>query len=207
MRIYKFFLVTTYKEQQDLACRFNFNMKYVYNNQTDLCLILYAWTTDKGMKDEFIRIHSDRFHLATSTVYDDAAFAKFNRDYIEEKLNYYPIREYDKKKNVYKTINMLLTRNEHTVVTEDAGIMYGTLIEPYVSSEYIYLKQEFIDALDVFLYTVYHDIYYAESESEEDLVEYNLSYDKTPGGRSYSKLVESIDQLTLFSRLFASLLR
>ena len=203
MRVYKFYLVRTFKERTDLAIKFNFDLKYLYDESKDSCLILYAWTTDKDMKDEFKSLRSNQFVLSSSEIYDEEMFRKFSVEYKTERLDYYKLRTYNRKKEKFTENDVLMTANEHTTIVEYTFETFGSYMEHFCYMSYSLYKDKYIDALDLFLYTIFHDIYNAENESIEDMASYCYFKNETPSGRNISKIVESIDQIHLFSAIFS----
>lgn len=207
MRVYKFYLVRTFKERTDLAIKFNFDLKYLYDESKDSCLILYAWTTDKDMKDEFKSLRSNQFVLSSSEIYDEEMFRKFSVEYKTERLDYYKLRTYNRKKEKFTENDVLMTANEHTTIVEYTFEAFGSYMEHFCYMSYSLYKDKYIDALDLFLYTTFHDIYNAENESIEDMASYCYFKNETPSGRNISKIVESIDQIHLFSAIFSELFK
>lgn len=207
MRVYKFYLVRSFEERTLLSIKYNFNLKYLYDKTKDSCLILYAWTTDKDIRDEFKEMRSKDFVLSSSEIFDEDKFHSFATQYNMEKLDYRPLKCYDERKKKFKNKNVLMTLNEHTTIADFTFEALGSYMEHSTTASYVFLKDKYIEALDLFLYTSFHDIYNAEDESIEDTASYNYSYDKSPLGMSISKVIDSIDQLQLFSAIFSDLFK
>lgn len=207
MKVYKFYLVRSYAERMEMGIQFGFELSYLYDKMNDSCLILYAWTTDKNIRDEFKETRSKEFILSSSEIFDNDKFHKFSVDFKMEKLDYFHLKTYNEKKKKFVNKNILMTFNEHVCIAEYPSETFGSLMEPLCDSPYCIYKQKYIEALDVFLYTLFHNIYYGEDESIEDLTSYLSSYGLTPKGNSLSSLIKSIDQLKLFTVVFSSLFK
>ena len=95
----------------------------------------------------------------------------------------------------------------NTTIVEYTFETFGSYMEHFCYMSYSLYKDKYIDALDLFLYTIFHDIYNAENESIEDMASYCYFKNETPSGRNISKIVESIDQIHLFSAIFSELFK
>lgn len=207
MRVYKFYLVRSFEERTLLSIKYNFDLKYLYDEAKDSCLILYGWTTDKDIRDEFKEMRSEEFILSSSEIFDEKNFHKFSVQYNMEQLDYRPLKYYDERKKKFKNKKVVMTLNEHITITDYTFETLGSYMEHSTTAPYALLKDKYVQVLDLFLYTSFHDIYNAENESIEDTASYNYSYDKSPLGISISKVLDSIDQLQLFSAIFSDLFK
>ena len=201
MKIYKFYLYMDDDERREMDIKYNKTSKFTYFDFDDSAFVLYAWTDKKKIRDDFIKMRSDNFILKVDDI-DDEFYHKFKVEYKEEYLDYRELRTYDYNKGKYKEINTLMTNDEHLLFTEYIDEHISQILQPVCESEYMYLKDEFIDVLDLFLYTISHDRFYAVDEAVEDLVCYNLGYGLTPNGNHLSKIYDSIDQFRLFVHTF-----
>ena len=205
--IYKFYLFMPYDEMRDMDIKYNRTSKFFYNENSDMCFVLYAWTNNKNIKNEFARLRTERFIIKEQKIDSDSEYQDFKVHYKEEKIEPRPLRYYNENKEKYEDIDVLMTFSEHVLFSEFLEEFAGSVMSKYCESEYQYLKEEFIEILDLFMYTTYHDIYYAEDESVEDLVAYQLSFRKTVRGHDVDKIISTMDQFKLFVHTFTDLFK
>lgn len=202
MKVYKFYLYLSDRERQEIDIRCNKNSKYLYIKEEDMCFVLYAWTDKKKIRDEFLRTRSNSFIMKEQKIDDEESFHNFEVRYKEEHLSYEKLRTYNYQKEKYDEVDVLMTFDENMLFTEFIDENISRVLEPECISEYMYLKDEYIDALDSFLYTTFHDIFHAIDESVEDYVSYNLGFNLTPNGKDIRSIYQSIDQFKLFVHTF-----
>lgn len=197
MRVYKFFLRETYENIKSINISLYMNFKYIYIDDNN-CIILYAWTTKKRIRDEFIKNRSKCFIYSKADIPDDM-FHKFEIDYKESKLIYRVFNHYDDINKRITEVACLCTIDESVVIEESSEEILGEIVYKYTNSDPSILKDEFKNSLDIILYTLYRGLYNSEDDDEEEFVEYNRSFGLTPMG---NKMDLSIDELNLFISIF-----
>lgn len=202
MKIYKFYLYISNSEREDLDIKCNKQTKYIYIENDDMCFVLYAWTDKKEYAKDFLRVRSNSFIMKEQKIDDQDEFHRFKIRYKEERLDLYKLQTYNNREEKYEEIKVLMTFDEHILFTEYIEERLSDILAPNCETEYMYFQDEYIDALDLILYTTYHDIFHAMDESVEDFASYQLGFGLTPNGNDVRKIYDSIDQFKLFVYTF-----
>lgn len=205
MKVYRFFLKRTYQEILDMEAVLFISLKYQYVDDKN-CLILYAWTTDKKLKNDFKRTRTDEF-MCDKTDIPDEMFDEFKLDYKESRIEYRKIPHFNKSTKKNEDVLCIGTFAEFTVIEEFPEEILGAWIEKFCFAECYYLNDEYVEVLDTILYTYYHEIYWSNSDKRQDEVMYTRSYGLTPEGNSISNIIDNIDPFNMFVRLFLDFFR
>ena len=197
-KIWKFMLLMSFHDMAKFSGRTSTSLKYLTDRDNN-CIILYGWTDDKDIAKEFKNKRSDRLVMMKIEIYDED-FKTFNREYSLQKISEYKLKHYIDGELKY--VNILMTKDEFSVIDEYPLELINESVNECTTASYRALNNEYIEALDMLLYTYYHDIFNSESEDISDAAEYSASFGQTPFGKSTTDLEDTIDQLNLFVSVF-----
>ena len=158
---------------------------------------LYAWTTKKKVVKEFLDIRNKNMYKVQEIKIPKEDEKDFKLDFKFEELAYY---KYIAGKEEYE---VLTTLNEFTESCDNrsenlSDLFYGKLTNEV--ADYMILKQDLIDALDIIGYTTYYDIECGgnpdvvtdeEAISRTDFAGYHVSFGQTVFGRNYVDFTEN----------------
>lgn len=183
--------------------------EYSYSESSRLYTGLYAWTTKKKYVKQFLKERTNNHnYIVREKEIDDVRFDIFSGDYKDLKLGEYKYKGYKDKKYL-----LITTFNEHTQCEEYARENIYEMLR--LDVDYMWFKDEYIDALDMLSYTTLYDEYagedsrmYSTDELDHrlDLADTNRSYGLTVLGNKLINMYgySYILLQTLFRELFSS---
>lgn len=154
---------------------------------------LYAYTTDKSMVKDFEYMHDMDLFTRITRKMDRDEFSMFQKEMDHAKLEYYKMDDGS---------NMLVTKLENHILETSIDD-----IELHLSNHsclgYEAFKDEYIQALDILLYTLYYQLAGPDSE----FYGYNYNYGLTPEGAVQNQVNMVVNFKTMYVQVFSLILK
>ena len=210
MKLYRFYY---FIKGTDRFRRFesshNLMLLSTFIEKNDCYQILYAWTTNK----KHARLFKEK--RTEDLVCDAIKIDETNQDLLEEfnskrreqLIEIHRFFHYDENKKE-SFVEFPVTIGEANSVEDFLMEVIGERVMNVCKTPYLILKDEYIQALELFLYTSFYGVYWSDDNGLEDLTSYNLGYDcTTPSGFSVSRILSKCDVFNVFTNVYEDMIR
>ena len=219
MKVYLIYASIPRSIFEDIATLLPNTNIWVYDDETSIYHGLYAWTKDRELYKDFIKVRKGcKFYRSIEKSMDKYDYKIFKKEYSDLKLGYFKFSRGEIAEIIhYKgepSVIFPSTRWEYESVDSEEGLCeIYYLFMPDEMADYYAFNNQIIDALDTLGYTTDYDISYGgdpdcfTDEEQSNRMEYagnNCSYGLTVNGRKYPDIYS--DKFAVFMKVMKCLI-
>ena len=210
MKLYRFYYFIKGTDQfRQFESKHNLMLLSTFTEKHDYYQILYAWTTNKKHAKLFKEKRTEDLVCDVLKIDDDNLdlLEEFQSKRREQLIELHKFFHYDgNKKECF--VEFPVTTGEANSVEDFLMEVIGERVMNVCKTPYSILNDEYIRALELFLYTSFHGVYWSEDNGLEDLTSYNLGYYcTTPSGFSVSRILSKCDVFNVFLSVYDDMIR